>query len=132
MFISLLGVTFIVSVAVCFLVSLFFAKPIDGILRKLVSDDIAYAWVKYLRFAIYVVGVSGGVKIYQLEHFLQPPSANFSPPVLDTNRWILEIYRTVIESLQSIAWMLLVFFAVALIAYVIIHVKRDRKEPTEG
>jgi hypothetical protein len=41
---------------------------------------------------------------------------------LNTDRWTLEVYRTVIETLQSIAWMLLVFFVAALIAYVVVRV----------
>ena len=34
---------------------------------------------------------------------------------------MLELYRTVIDTLQGIAWMLLVFFVFALIAYVIVR-----------
>ncbi|WP_064608021.1 hypothetical protein [Photobacterium sp. J15] len=122
MFLSLLGVTFCVSLFVCFIVSRLFEKPLDGILERIVADDIAYAWTKYLKFAIYVVGISGGVRIYYLENFLRAPTEDFAPPVLNTDRWVLEIYRTVIESLQSIAWMLLIFFIFALIAYVIVRV----------
>ena len=121
MFLSLLGVTFFVSLAVCFLVARLFSKPIDGILERIVAKDIAYAWTKYLKFAIYVVGISGGVRIHYLESFLREATENYTPPVLNTNRWVLEIYRTIIESLQSIAWMLLVFFLFALIAYVIVR-----------
>lgn len=40
---------------------------------------------------------------------------------LTNDRWLLELYRTVIETLQGIAWLLLVFFAFALIAYVIVR-----------
>lgn len=120
MFLSLLVVTFLIAFVVCYIVTRFFAKPIDGILERIVADDIAFAWTKYLKFAIYVVGISGGVRIHYLESFLRPPSENFTPPELTLNRWVLEIYRTVIESLQSIAWMLLVFFIFALIAYVIV------------
>ncbi|TLS67297.1 hypothetical protein FEF65_07650 [Mariprofundus erugo] len=121
MFLSLLGITFIVSLLVCFIVAKLFAKPIDGILERIVADDIAYAWTKYLKFAIYVVGISGGVRINYLENFLRAPTEHFTPPVLTMDRWVLEIYRTIIESLQSIAWMLLVFFIFALIAYVIVR-----------
>jgi len=39
--------------------------------------------------------------------------------VLTPERWTLEVYRTVIETLQSTAWMLLVAFVFLLIAYVI-------------
>ncbi|RTE86362.1 MULTISPECIES: hypothetical protein [Gammaproteobacteria] len=121
MFLSLLGITFLVSLVVCFIVAKLFAKPIDGILERIVANDIAYAWTKYLKFAIYVVGISGGVRIHYLENFLRDPTEHFTPPVLSTDRWVLEIYRTIIESLQSIAWMLLVFFIFALIAYVIVR-----------
>ena len=121
MFLSLLGITFLVSFIVCFIIARLFAKPIDSVLERIVADDIAYAWTKYLQFAIYVVGISGGVKIYYLENFLRAPTENFVPPVLTSDRWILEIYRTIIESLQSIAWMLLIFFIFALIAYVIVR-----------
>ena len=41
--------------------------------------------------------------------------------LLSGERWILEIYRTLIASLQSIAWMYLLVFIVALIAYVIVR-----------
>ena len=131
MFLSLLGITFIVSVVVCYVVSKLFTKPIDGILEKIVAKDIAYAWQKYLKFAIYVVGVSGGVRIHYLENFLREPTEHFTPPVLNSDRWVLEIYRTIIESMQSIAWMLLVFFVFALIAYVIVRAF-ESKAKTKG
>ncbi len=129
MFLSLLGITFIVSLAVCFIVVKLFAKPIDGILERIVANDIAYAWTKYLKFAIYVVGISGGVRIHYLENFLREQTEHFTPPVLSIERWVLEIYRTIIESLQSIAWMLLVFFIFALIAYVIVRAFELREKP---
>lgn len=130
MFLSLLGITFIVSLLVCLIVAKLFTRPIDGILERIVSDDIAYAWTKYLKFAIYVVGISGGVRIHYLENFLQAPTENFTPPSLTLNRWILEIYRTIVESLQSIAWMLLIFFIFALIAYVIVRAFELRSKDT--
>ena len=133
MFLSLLAVTFFVSLFVCFVVAKLFAKPIDGVLERIVAEDIAYAWTKYLKFAIFVVGISGGVQIRYLENFLREPSEHFVPPTLSIDRWVLEIYRTIIESLQSIAWMLLVFFVFALIAYVIVRVfELRRRKSKEG
>lgn len=38
-----------------------------------------------------------------------------------TERWVLEVYRTIIETLQGIAWMLLAFFAAALLAHVVVR-----------
>jgi hypothetical protein len=47
------------------------------------------------------------------------------------DRWVLELYRTVIEAMQAMAWMLLVFFVCALIAYVIVRVFEMRRLPKE-
>ncbi|MFZ0392107.1 MAG: hypothetical protein WAN36_16720 [Calditrichia bacterium] len=130
MFLSLLLITFIIAAAVSVLISKLFEKPITRILERIISDDIGIAWVTYLKFAIIVVGISGGVRIWQLEQYIAPGRENIVPPALNLDRWTLEIYRTIIGSLQSLAWLLLVFFLVALIAYVIVRgqeMKRQRQ-----
>ncbi len=120
MFLTLLVVTLAVAVAVATAVAWMFDRPIDSILRRIVSDDLGAAWHRYVKFAILVVGVSGGVRIWDLEKYITPRGDE--PPVaLNADRWILEVYRTIIGTLQSTAWMLLVFFGFALIAYVIVR-----------
>jgi hypothetical protein len=69
-----------------------------------------------------VVGISGGVRIWELEKYITPRGKDDPPIILNGDRWVLEVYRTVIETLQSVAWMLLVFFVVALVAFVIVRV----------
>ncbi len=130
MFITLLLVTFVVSVAVALVVARMFAKPIDGILRRIIADEISVAWLRYMKFAILVVGVSAGVRIYELEKYISPLRFDKDTRVLDLTqeRWILEIYRTIIGALQGIAWLLLVFFVTALIAYVIVRMAEMRRE----
>ena len=129
MFITLLLVTFLTAAIVSFTVVRVFTKPISNILDRIISDEIAGAWTKYLRFAIYVVGISGGVRIRALQRYITPDKTGETPVKLTAERWVLELYRTVIESLQSIAWMLLVFFVFALIAYVIVKVFESRRVP---
>ncbi|HEY0861224.1 MAG TPA: hypothetical protein VGE19_10010 [Pseudoxanthomonas sp.] len=46
---------------------------------------------------------------------------------LTSERWVLEVYRTVIQTLQGIAWMLLAFFAVALLAYVVVRLSELKR-----
>ena len=121
MFISLLVVTFVLAIAVSFLVAKLFDKPIHGILTRIVAEEIGSAWQRYITFAIYVVGVSGGVRVFQLERYIVGASPEEEPLLLTGERWILEIYRTIIETLQSIAWTLLVFFVFALIAFVVVR-----------
>lgn len=121
MFLTLLLVTFGVSLASCYLVVRLFDRSISAILNRIVPEDLSKAWHRYLTFAIFVVGVSGGVRIWELEKYVTPRSPDSEAIVLNAGRWTLEVYRTVIETLQSIAWMLLIFFLFALIAYVIVR-----------
>ena len=117
MFLTLLLVTFVVSILVAVTVVRMFAKPIESILRRIISDEISGAWLRYMKFAILVVGVSAGVRIYELEKYISPIRFEKDAKVLELTqeRWILEIYRTIIEALQGIAWLLLVFFVFALV-----------------
>jgi hypothetical protein len=103
------------------LVALLFKKPITAILDRIVAEDISGAWSRYLAFAIFVVGVSGGVRVWDLEKYITPRPEEAQAIVLNAERWTLEIYRTIIGTLQSVAWLLLVFFVFALIAYVIVR-----------
>jgi hypothetical protein len=134
MFITLLVVTFFISLVASAIVARVFDKPIDSILKRIISDTISQAWVKYLRFAIYVVGISGGVRIWELERYITAPQIKGAEVItLTRDRWVLEIYRTVIESLQGLAWLLLVFFLFALIAFVIVRVfELKRPKAPEG
>lgn len=124
MFFTLLLVTLVLAIFTAAIVARAFAKPIESILRRIVADDISYAWQRYLQFAIVVVGVSAGVRINDLERYITPPQWVKDAQIiqLTNERWALELYRTIIETLQGIAWMLLVFFAFALIAYVIVRI----------
>jgi hypothetical protein len=129
MFISLLLITLLVAMVVSSAVTWLFNQPIANILNRIIADEISVAWVKYLKFAIFVVGVSSGVRIYDLERYITPSAWDKEAKilVLTGERWILEVYRTIIETLQGIAWLLLVFFAVALIAYVIVRMSELKR-----
>ncbi len=75
MFIVLLIITFLISLLVCFIVARIFNKPIQGILNRLIEDNISGAWLTFLKFAIYVVGISAGVGIWQLERYITPTAS---------------------------------------------------------
>jgi hypothetical protein len=128
MFIVLLVVTFVIACVVSFIIVKVFSPSIDRILQRIISDEISAAWLKYLNFAIYVVGISSGVRIWDLEKYITPPQYEDAEIVeLTLERWILEVYRTIIGTLQGVAWLLLVFFVFALIAYVIVRIFEVRK-----
>ncbi len=122
MFFTLLIITFLIALAVSFGVVRLFDRPIASILRRIVAEELSGVWHRYIKFAAYVVGISGGVRIHQLERYISAPQKDEEILVLTSERWTLEVYRTVIETLQGIAWMFLLVFVVALVAYVLVRV----------
>ena len=75
MFITLLVVTFAIALVISTVVVLIFGKPINKILARIISDQISKAWSKYLKFAIYVTGVSSGVRTWELESTSRSPDS---------------------------------------------------------
>jgi len=120
-FITLLAVTFAIALATSVAIVRLFRTPIRMILDRVVSGKLSGAWHRYLDFAVIVVGVSGGVRIWELEKYITARSKESEVVVLNADRWVLEVYRTLIGTMQSTAWLLLVFFIFALIAYVIVR-----------
>lgn len=123
MFVLLLVTTLGVALLTSGVVVFFFKKSIRQILDRIIGEEIAEGWQRFLLFAIYVVGVSAGVQIWKLEQYVHPqpvgPDGRSVTLTLDSPSIALEIYRTIIQVLQGVAWALLVFFVVALIAFAI-------------
>lgn len=128
MFITLLIINFLIAFAVCAIIVFIFRSSIHKILHRLVNEDIYTAWSRYILFAIYVVGISGGVRVWDLERYISTGVEGETVLKLTTERWVLEVYRTMIDTLQSVAWMLLLFFIFALIAFVIVRGLELRKQ----
>ena len=78
--------------------------------------------------------------MWELEKYVTPHTPAGEPVVLNADRWTSEVYRTILQTLQSIAWMLFVFFVCTLFAYVLIrgfellHARKagEKKEPVSG
>ena len=62
----------------------------------------------------------GGVRPWDYKKYITPAKAQ-PVIVLNSGRWVLEVYRTVIGTAQAITWTRLIFFAFALVAYVILR-----------
>jgi len=126
MVITLLLTTFLIALAVASIVVFVFTKPINSILKRVVPIEISSPWAKYLKFALYVVGIGGGVRVWDFEKYLTPVEPYKEIIPLTSDRWTLEIYQTIIGTLQSSTMVLLVFFVFALIAVVIIRAFETR------
>lgn len=132
MFIALLVVTFVLAFAVSFLMAKIFESSISKILPKIIKDEISAAWEKYLKFALIVAGISGGVRLWEIERYITSQVEGGHILTLTPERWALEIYRTIIGSLQSIVWVLLIFFMITLLAYIIVRGREFKCEKTEN
>lgn len=120
MFIQLLVFNFLIALLVSYLVVIIFKEPIRKILKRIISEDLHHSWVRYVVFAVFVVGFSGGIRLWEIDRYITPDKETGKIIELTKERWVLEIYRTIIGTLQSDTWMLLVFFLFALIAFVLV------------
>lgn len=125
MFYSLVIVTFLLALGLSYSVMHLFKSSIDAILARIIQDPIYSAWGKYTFFAGLVVGTSSGIRIYDMEKYISPIHYDTEQKQaiilnLTQERWVLEIYRTIVETLQGLAWMMLLFFMVTLLAYVLL------------
>jgi len=118
-FFTLLTAALLVAAILSHVVVMLFKRPLQRVFDRIIGDEISAAWVRYVKFAIYVVGVSGGVRIWQLDRYLMPEGED--AVALTSALWGWEVFRTVLGTVQSITWMLLVVFLVALVAYVIVR-----------
>jgi len=78
MFIALLSVTFLLALLVSWLVARLFQSRLQAILDRIIDDGISAAWTRYLTFAIYVVGVSSGVRVWEFENISRLPNQELS------------------------------------------------------
>jgi hypothetical protein len=124
-FFTLLVAAFLVAAILSHIVVMIFNRPLTRVFERIIGDEISGAWVRYVKFAIYVVGISGGVRIWQLDRYLMPEGED--AVALTNALWGWEIFRTLLGTVQSITWMLLVVFLVALVAYVIVRGVETRR-----
>ncbi len=124
-----------IAFSVALIIDWLFKHSLNSILKRIITDEIYMAWAKYVRFVLYVVGVSSGVRLWDLERYISAPDhQTYSASALEltSERWVLEIYRTIIETLKGIALMLLLFFTFALIAFVIVRIAESRTKKSDA
>lgn len=133
MFLVLLLLTLVVALLTSGIVVAVFRRPTRQILDRIIGAELAPAWHRFLLFAIYVVGVSSGVQIWKLEQYVRvenagPEPSGRVPLALNAESMGLEVYRTILQVLQAVAWALLVFFVVALAAFVFLRRGESHRE----
>ena len=128
-----LELSFIVSVVVAAVVSfgvmMVFARLISAIFGDIFQENfrINNAFIKYVKYATFLVGVSRGAIAHQLQFdvWSHYETIKEMAPNLDFDRvaWLTATYVTIIETLRALAYMYSALFLITLIAYVIVTVR---------
>jgi hypothetical protein len=124
MFVALFAASFVLALALSVTVAWISREAIDSILRRFVADRAVRAgFEKYIRFAIVVVGISGGTRVRVLQEYLAASDLNKEAMAAQLTQefWALEIYRAIVGTLEAIAALLLVCIFLALIAPVVVR-----------
>lgn len=135
MFYLLILSNFVIATLTSVVIIYMFSKSINKIMERIINDPINTTWAKYTKFAGLVVGISSGIRIYEMEKYITPLTyATDKATILEltTERWFLEIFRTLIETVQGLAWMFFVFFVISLLAYVVVRVSELKYTKKEG
>ena len=124
------GLDFIVSVVVAAVVSfgvmMVFVRLISTIFGDIFQEKfrVNSAFIKYVKYATLLVGVSRGAIAHQLQLDIwsQYDTIKELAPNLDFDRvaWLTATYATIIETLRALAYMYSALFIIILIAYVIV------------
>ena len=119
-------VSIIVAAIVSFGVIMVFARLISTIFEDIFRDNfrINSAFIKYVKYVTFLVGVSKGAIAHQLRFDVWSyyDTIKEMAPNLDFDRvaWLNATYVTAIETLRALAYMYSALFLIILIAYVIV------------
>lgn len=119
-------VSIVVAAIVSFGVMMVFARVISTIFEETFQEKfrINSAFIKYVKYATFLVGVSRGAIAHQLRFDVWSyyDTIKEMAPNLDFDRvaWLTATYATIIETLRALAYMYSALFIIILIAYVIL------------
>ena len=119
-------VSVVVAAIVSFGVMMVFARLISTIFGDIFRDKfrINSAFIKYVKYATFLVGVSQGATLYGFDWSFYETIKEMVPNLdFDRVAWLTATYVTIIETLRALAYMYSALFLITLIAYVIVTVR---------
>ena len=120
MFSVFLFVPLLVAAIVSFCVVKVFEKPITAILSGVIKDEISQSFVRYVKLATYLVGISRGVRIFQLYEDVRKLTADNQDFDWSHILWMSGIYGTIVGTLQAIVHIYLWLFLLLLLLYFVV------------
>lgn len=113
MFVTLLLANLVASLLVCLATVLIFSFPLAKVLKDRFSEDAAAVWMKFILFTVFVIGISVGTRIWEIERYADPQKGG----AISQNLLVLEVYKTVIATMQVSAVLLFVLLTVVGLTY---------------
>jgi hypothetical protein len=125
----ILSFSFAAAIAIAACVTIFFSKSIDEALTRVIPAEMASAWNRYVKFALFVVTLAGGMRLSELTQFLAMRTPG-GPPV-PAGQALLEVFKSITGSLIAAAVALLGFFAATLVVRASMRIYDERRVKTE-
>ncbi len=124
MFYLLLFSSLITGILVTFITIKIFRGTIKSLIQIIIELDIYEEWLKYITFVMYIIGVSSTFKINELAKY---SDSYFQQNIFQVEKLVLNLVGTTINVLQSLAWILFLFYIALLVIIVIFKISANRK-----
>ena len=123
MFVVLFLVTLVVALIVSYIIAKASSYPIENVLNHFFASHLSAAFAKYLQLAIVLVGVCAGTRARALQDYISAPDYNKRVMLeqLTQEFWVMELYRTVVGTLEGILWLMFLFALVVIVAVAIMR-----------
>jgi hypothetical protein len=95
-------------------VVLIFSALIDGVLRRLITGEMAAAWTLFTKFALFVAALTGGLRLADMGALLSSAQTGAAQSSINSAKVLLEVFKAVLGTLNGAVWMLLLIFGAAL------------------
>ena len=146
--IILLVIQFVCAIVISFCVVKVFNKPISAIFKRIIQDEISLSFTKYVKYATYFFGISGGLighlsEEYMPDKYLSESTSDSQTSGLDDelmseirdNLWFWMMCGLIIGriagTLHAVAQMYLVLFVIVVIAYIAVKILELRENQSE-
>jgi hypothetical protein len=123
MFVVLFLATFLLALAISATIAWASKEPIESILRHFVAPHLSAAFAKYFQLALVLVGVTAGTRVRALQDYISAPEYNKRDLLAQLTQefWVMELYRTVVSTIEGILWLVFLFALIVLGVVIIIR-----------
>lgn len=125
-FFAIFSITLLLSICTSLLLIKVLSPVINSTINKMFVYEMQHVWRKYVQIALFIIGTSSGVNVYNLQKFFQETNKKFSIELLISESW--ESIRSC--AISIILSMLVLFFVYLIVSYLNQLAPQHPKEET--